>query len=195
MAPTPASASRPPRSRLPRLRAPRLDFDFHARPARPGALGIALALVGGAALIWAWSALQEARATHASLAGEIAALEQKPRVAPKPVARGDSAAQIARARIASQLRHSWQSAFEALAAARSGKIALVSLEASQAKEQMKLVAEARQLADAIGFIETLQQQPGVRRVTLVQHAIQADAEQKPVRFNILVELDPRGAGA
>jgi Fimbrial assembly protein (PilN) len=165
-----------------------LDFDFHARPARPGKLGAALLLAGIAAVAWGWSALQAARATEAGLALQIAALEQ---TRPRPAAthsRTDDAAQAARTRIAAQLAYSWQPAFDALAAARSGKIALVSLDAVQAKSQLKLVAEARQLADAVDFIDALQQQPGVRQARLTQHEAQADAEQHPVRFNILVEL-------
>ena len=167
----------------------RLDFDFHARPARPGKTGIVLALAGVVALGWTISNLQAARATEAGLAMQIAALEQaRPRAAVKPAARADTTAQTTQASIAAQLAYSWQPAFDALAAARSSKVALVSLDAVQAKAQLKLVAEARQLADAVKFIEALQQQPGIRRAALTQHELQADDAQKPVRFNILVEL-------
>lgn len=168
----------------------RLDFDFHARPPRPGKPGLALALAGVAALAWAWSNLQAARAAEAGLAMQIAELEQaRPRAAAKATARGDDAAQAARERIAAQLAYSWQPAFDALATARSKKIALLSLDAVQGKAQMKLVAEARQLADAVAFIEALQQQPAVRRAALTQHEEQADDAEKPVRFNILLELE------
>ena len=167
----------------------RLDFDFHARPARPGRLGIVLALTGVAALGWTLSNLQAARATEAGLALQIAALEKaRPSAAVKPATLVDTAAQTTQASIKAQLAYSWQPAFEALAAARSSKIALVSLDAVQAKAQLKLVAEARQLADAVAFIEALQQQPGIKRAALTQHEVQADDAQKPVRFNILVEL-------
>lgn len=168
----------------------RLDFDFHNRPARPGKLGIVLALVGMAALVWAWSNLQAARATEAGVSMRIAALEQaRPRATAKPVAPADSPARVQQARIAAQLTYSWQPAFDAMATAQSSKIALLSLDATQAKSQLKLTAEARTLADAIAYIDALQQQPGVKRATLVQHEIQADADQQPVRFNILLELD------
>lgn len=168
----------------------RLDFDFHARPTRPGRLGIALALAGMTAMAWAWSNLQTARATEAGLAQQIAALEQaaRPRAAAAPVSRGDDAARAAQLRIKALLAYSWQPAFDALAGALSNRIALVSLDALQARSQLKLVAEARTLADAVAFIDTLQQQPGVRRASLVQHEVQTDADQRPVRVNILVEL-------
>lgn len=167
----------------------RLDFDFHPRPARPGTLGIVLALVGVVAIGWAAMNLQTAHATHAGLALQIAALEKnQARPAVRPVKHTDDAAQRTRAQVSSQLAYSWQPAFEALAAARSGKIALVALDAVQSTARLKLVAEARHLADAITFIDTLQQQPGIRRVELLQHELQADDAQKPLRFNILVEL-------
>ncbi|MBD3813350.1 hypothetical protein [Thiobacillus sp.] len=167
----------------------RLDFDFHSRPVRPGALGVALAVAGVAAMAWVWMNLQAAHATEAGLAMRIAALEKsQSRPAVQPVKRTDDAAQRTRSQVSAQLAYSWQPAFEALAAARSGKIALVSLDAVQSTSRLKLVAEARHLADAIAFIDALQQQPGIRRVELLQHELQADDAQKPLRFNILVEL-------
>lgn len=167
----------------------RLDFDFHSRPARPGILGVALALAGVAAMAWVWMNLQTAHATGAGLAMQIAALEKsQSRPAAHPVKHTADAAQRTRSQVSAQLAYSWQPAFEALAAGRSGKIALVSLDAVQSTSRLKLVAEARHLADAIAFIDTLQQQPGIRRVELLQHELQADDAQKPLRFTILVEL-------
>ena len=127
----------------------RLDFDFHARPATPFKLGIALAIVGAASLVWVWSNLQAARTTEAGLSANIANIEQtRPHKRAKPVVPAENPGQAARARVASQMDYSWEPVFAALAAARSNKIALVSLEASQAKSQIKLVVEARHLADA-----------------------------------------------
>ncbi len=167
----------------------RLDFDFHPRPERPGILGVALALAGVAAMTWVWMNLQTAHATEAGLAMQISALEKnQSRPTVHPVKHTDDAAQRTRSQVSAQLAYSWQPAFEALAAARSGKIALVSLDAVQSTSRLKLVAEARHLADAIAFIDALQQQPGIRRVELLQHEQQADDAQKPLRFTILVEL-------
>ena len=167
----------------------RLDFDFHARTPTPFKLGIVLAIVGAAALIWAWSNLQAARATEAGLAARIANIEQtRPHKIAKPAAPAENPGQVTQAHVASQMEYSWEPAFAALAAARSSKIALVSLEASQAKSQIKLVVESRHLADAVTYINALQQQPGVKRAVLVQHEVRMDDAQKPVRFNVVVEL-------
>ncbi|MBT9591183.1 MAG: hypothetical protein IV089_09790 [Thiobacillus sp.] len=167
----------------------RLEFDFHARPLQPGKLGIVLAIVGAASLLWVWSNLQAARATEAGLAAHIANIEQaRPHKRTKPVVPAENPGQAARAHIASQMDYSWEPAFAALAAAHSSKIALVSMEASQAKSQIKLVVEARHLADAVTYIDALQQQPGVKRAALVQHEVRMEDAQKPVRFNVVVEL-------
>jgi nitrate reductase NapAB chaperone NapD len=168
---------------------PRLDFDFHAQPSRPSVLPLALALVGATAMAWVWVNLQAARATEAGLAMQIAALERAPsHPAAKPVSHADDAARATRAHVAAQLKFSWQPAFDALAAARTSKIALVSLDAVQATSRLKLVAEARTLADVIAYVEALQQQPGIRSVELLQHEVQEDDAQKPLRVSILVEL-------
>lgn len=149
-----------------------------------------LALAGAVALGWSWNTLQTARATEAGLALQIAALEQAaPRAAARPAA-ADTATQTAQTDVAALLAYSWQPAFEALANALDDTVALVSLDASQARSQLKLVAEARTLAEAVALIDRLQQQPGVKRAALVQHEVQAEADQKPVRFNLLVELQP-----
>lgn len=162
-----------------------LNFDFHARPARPGLFSLALLLAGAVAAGWSWQAWQSARDTQAGLALQIAALEQtKPRKIAKPATRGDEVRQ----RVAAQLAYTWQPAFDTLAAARSNKIALVSLDAVQAKSQVKLVAEARKLADAVEFVDALQQQPGVKRAALFQHEVQRAPKEHPVRFTVVVEL-------
>ena len=163
----------------------RLDFDFHTRSARPGLFSLTLLLGGVVAAGGSWQTWQSARDTQAGLALQIAALEQtRPRKIAKPVQRGDEARQ----RIAAQLAYAWQPAFDTLAAARNNKIALVSLDAVQAKSQVKLVAEARQLADAVEFVDALQQQPGVRRAALFEHEVQRAPKEHPVRFTVVVEL-------
>lgn len=163
----------------------RLDFDFHARPARPGIFSLVLVLAGVVAAGGSWHAWQTVRDAQAGLARQIAALEQtRPRKVAKPATRGDEVRQ----RIAAQLAYAWQPTFDTLVAARSNKIALVSLDAVQAKSQVKLVAEARQLADAVEFVDALQQQPGVKRAALFQHEVQSAQKEHPVRFTVIVEL-------
>lgn len=171
----------------------RLDFDFHARASRPSRWAVALLLVGAGALIWTLTAWQQARVTVAGQAMRLAAYESTPAVADRrPATRGEDATLKSQTEIAAQLRFSWQPAFEALDNAHTPAIALVSLDANQAKAQLKLVAEAKQLADAIAFLNALDTQPGIARAELLQHELQKDAAQKPVRFTVVVELQAPG---
>jgi hypothetical protein len=169
----------------------RLDLNFASGGRRLGGyrldrLGVVLLLVGALALAWATGQWLAARTSEVKLAHAIRQLQQRPAPA-RPATRADTAAQTARDRIAAQLNAGWQPAFDALAATRSSKIALLSLDATHAKRQIKLVAEARQLADAVAFVEALQQQSGILHAALTQYEIQADADQKPVRFHITLE--------
>ena len=167
----------------------RLDFDFHASPSRTR--GVVLLLVGLAALTWAGANWRAAQATVDGLALQIVALEQdRPAKPSRPASSAETTALASQREIAAQLRYSWQPAFGAVAGAISPRVALLALDASQAKAQLKLVAEARRLADAVGFIDALLQQPGVRRAELLQHELQTGDPQQPVRFNVLVELRP-----
>lgn len=166
----------------------RLDFDFHARPSRYSKPGVVLLLAGAGALIWALMTWQQARATVAGQAMQLATYQNPPAAARRPATRAEDASLKSQTEIATQLRFSWQPAFEALDNTHTPDVALVSLDANQAKAQLKLVAEARQLADAIALLNALQAQPGVARAELLQHEFQKDAAQKPVRFTVLVEL-------
>ncbi|MEW6120843.1 MAG: hypothetical protein AB1593_12225 [Pseudomonadota bacterium] len=166
----------------------RLDFDFHAAPARPSVVGLVLALAGAAALAWSVHIWQAARDREAGLDLQIAALENVRPASTRRAEPANVAAQETQARIAAQLAWRWQPAFDALSGARDRRIALVALDANQAKARLKLTAEARTLADAVAWIERLQAQPGVSRAALIQHELQADADQQPVRFVVDVAL-------
>lgn len=166
----------------------RLDFDFHTAPRRPNAIGIVLALAGAAALAWSAYAWQAARDTAAGLDRQIAALRDvRPAVRSRP-APGTDAARATRTRIAAWLAYRWQPALDALAATRDKTVALVALDADQAKSQLRLTAESRDLEHAVAWIERLQQQPGVRRATLVQHEVRSEAGTQVVRYLVHVEL-------
>lgn len=165
----------------------RLDLDFHpAGRFRFDAFAIGLLLIGVLALAWVAGQWLSARDQVAEQASALLKLEQRP-VPKRTVSRADTSAQVARDRVTAQLNAGWQSAFDALAATHSNKIALLQLDAIHAKRQIKLVAEARRLADAVAFIEALQQQPGILRAALTQHEIETDAEYKPVRFQAMLE--------
>lgn len=159
-------------------------------------MGVALALAGSMALAASLFGLNQASEAHDARSRQVAALElaQQKRApirarANRTRATGDIA-QLAKARIRTSLNYSWQPAFAALQATHSARIALVSLEASQSKSQVRLTAEARRLADAVEYANRLSQQPGVQRTALLQHQVQEKDAQRPVRFTLLMEMRP-----
>ena len=173
----------------------KLKFDFHPASSRPSVLGVALLLVGIVALSASLFNMQLANDAHDARAREVAALElaqqkRAPVRARTTRARTGDIAQLARVRVSSSLAYSWQPTFAALQATRSPKIALVSLEASQAKSQVRLIAEARRLADAVDYANRLSLQAGVKRTALLQHQVQEKDPQRPVRFTLLMEMRP-----
>lgn len=172
-----------------------LDFDFQPRSTRPPALGVIVLLAGMVALAVTLFYVQQTNAAHEARASEVAALERaQQKSAPRRVKPSRTApvniAELARTRVRSNLDYSWQPAFAALENSRSPKIALVSLEASQTKRQMRLVAESRRLMDAVAFANQLDLQPGVARTALMQHEVQEKNAQRPVRFTLVMEMAP-----
>lgn len=172
-----------------------MDFDFHSRSSRPSAVGVMVLLTGMIALAVTLFYMQQTNAAHEAHATEVAALERAQqkrapvRAKPSRTARADIA-ELASARVRSNLDYSWQPAFAALEKTRSPKIALVSLEASQTKKQMRLVAESRRLTDAVAFADQLDLQPGIVRTVLMQHEVQEKNAQRPVRFTLVMEMTP-----
>lgn len=164
----------------------RLDLNFASSPRRFSVPGIALLLVGIFSTVVSGNAWWQARAEAIQVRQAISQLQQPPTPA-RAISRRESTARTAHDNIAAQLSARWQPAFDAISAAHSDKVALLSLDAIQAKRQAKLVAEARHLADAVAFVEALQQQPDTVRAALTQHEIRDDSNEKPVRFHIILE--------
>lgn len=163
-----------------------LDLDFASTPRRFSVPGIVLLLVGTLAGLAAINAWWQTR-TEALRVGQALSELQQPPAPTRTASRRESAARTAHDHIEAQLSARWQPAFDAINAARSDKIALLSFDANQAKRQLKLVAEARRLTDAVAFVEALQQQPDTVRAALTQHEIRDDSNEKPVRFHINLE--------
>jgi hypothetical protein len=145
-----------------------------------------LLLAGALTALAAVNAWWQARTEATRVSDAISAFQQQP-VPTRAASRRDTAARTSHDHIAAQLNARWQPAFDAINAARSDKIALLAFDAHQTKRQLKLVAEARRLADAVAFVEALQQQPDTVRAALTQHEIREDSNEKPVRFHITLE--------
>ena len=171
----------------------RYTLDFARPSARPGLLGLILLLAGAAMLLATMADSNSLTQERDEQAGRLAQLEEAARAAAKPKAPAQSrlkldAGEASQAKILASLDYRWQSAFAALDGAQGGKIALLSLDAAQAKREIRVVAEARKLSDALDYVARLNEQAGIRRAVLLQHEILEDAEFQPVRFTVVAEL-------
>lgn len=171
----------------------RYDLDFSRPSTRPGLIPLALLLAGIAAVAVTLTDSSSLEARRDEQAGTIARLEDAERSASRPRTEAREklkldAGEASQAKILASLNYSWQTAFAALDAAKNRKVALVSLDAAQAKREVRVVAETRKLSDALDYIAKLNEQAGVRRAVLLQHETREDDQYKPVRFTVVLEL-------
>lgn len=66
-------------------------------------------------------------------------------------------------------------------------VAVLAVEPDQHKHRVRVVAEARNLTDALAYIERLQQSRVLRLPMLDSHAVRTDDSERPVRFQVSAE--------
>lgn len=163
----------------------RLDLDFQRRPGPSplawGVLALSLVTLGG--LVW----------SHDQLRREVdsmrAATSQAQRSATSGNAlasREPATAEMAAARAAlEQIGLPWDDVFSALESAAHKDVALLAVNPDPRKRQLRLAAEARNLAAMLAFHQRLEKATHLRDVALTDHEMAADDPQHPVRFNIV----------
>jgi hypothetical protein len=161
------------------MRKPELDF-LRERPRLPAAawlllgLGVLLAATAAARYLKAERGLAGERAVVAGL--EAARAARKPAKAVMPQ---QAAAETADR---TQLELPWDTLFVQLEKSRPDEIALVSIEADGRKREASLIAEARNPAIMLDYLERLRSQSGFNAVVLSSHTLRAEDPQQPLRF-------------
>ena len=172
------------------MRAEPFDLDFAPAARRVRPLGLALlgtgviaVLLGG--IVWgeAWSAQSAQASTLAALDnGDTDAGARNAR--PTPATPGEQARNRAALRVARGLQTPWSDLLSALEAAPHENVALLGIEPSIAKQQVRLTAEARDPEAMLDYVAALQADPRLSQVVLVSHQVQTQAAGKPVRFQM-----------
>jgi len=80
----------------------------------------------------------------------------------------------------------WSDLLNRLESQRPQQIALLSLRGDAARGDARITAEARSAADMLAWFDSLRA-AGFGDATLVQHEVQLEAEQQPVRFEIRLD--------
>ncbi|CAD5108983.1 pilus assembly protein [Zestomonas carbonaria] len=168
-----------------------LDLDFQRqRLASPPGWGLLAAglLLAGAGLL---GQAQIATAT-AEQERELQRLERQLRgggVSQASLSPAENRAQEANLaemrRVTAQMNLPWEALLSTLESQRLEDIALLSLTPDARKRQVRISAEARDLAAMLDFHRRLEQSAALRDVSLLNHEIVAQAKGQPIRFNLL----------
>jgi len=167
-------------------------FDLNFAPAARRVRPLGLALLGSGviaaslgAIVWgeAWSAQAAQANTLAALdSRDTDAAERSSRAS--PATPGEQARNRAALRVARGLQTPWSDLLSALEAAPHDNVALLGIEPSIAKQQVRLTAEARDPEAMLDYVAALQADRRLSQVVLVFHQVQTQAVGKPVRFQM-----------
>lgn len=172
-----------------------LAIDFGRRPRRGGGwLGLVL-LAAGTALaglslqryLDAGERVDDARSRLERLARRAAGASAEPVVDPELRRLLGGAA-----RVAGELRRPWPALFADVEGALDGTVALLALEPDPGKRQLRLIAEARTLADALAYTERLGATGSLANARIVQQ--EARLSEGIAALGFTVVADWREAG-
>ncbi|MDC7713912.1 hypothetical protein PQU96_07160 [Vogesella sp. LYT5W] len=149
----------------------------------------------GLLLLLALAALLLQGGYYASLQQEVAGQQQM-------VARNETALQrlqpratpaqapglqreIARANeVWARLNQSWPQLFDALEAARNKDVALLEVEPDSLRRTVRITAEVKRRPAMLAYIERLGQQPALGDITLLEHHVNQQDKELPIRFSL-----------
>ncbi len=165
-----------------------LALDF--QPRRPGLLPLILLLVGAVLCADAWLEASQQNAQLADLESRQelakrradrltrASREAAQREAALPAEQGKALQQAVAA-----IGIDWEGLYQRIDRATPEDVSLLGITPNAAAKSLQISGEARNLQAALGFVDTLRQQP-LSQVSLLSHKIKADDPQRPVSFEI-----------
>jgi hypothetical protein len=174
-------------------RLPSLQLNWLARPRIVSPLGLLLAGAGLMCAAWVTLNYLEVDAERSALLARQARLERadkatasdktgtKPTTALAPLARDD--AQTA-TQIAAQLQLPWDGLLHTLEQHPSKSVALISVDVQAASSSLRLVGEARTMADALAYARSLRQSSQVQKVFVSGQEEKMAGPQKVLRFSL-----------
>lgn len=162
----------------------RIDLDYQRRPTNR--LGWALLFIGALAAAGASLASWQQGQSLGALQEQLTRLERE-RLAARSSASREADPLIHRElpetkEVEGLLNRRWSQLFDAMEGARSADIALLSLEPEADRGTLRLTAEARSKETMLAYLAQLEQTPVLHNPVLVEHRIQRQDPQRPIRF-------------
>ena len=168
------------------MSAPRLQLDLVDTRSRGGAVGMAVAVVGALCLASVGARQHYLNEQRAGLELRRAALADSQHRARAPESVAGLSAQNAEKTV-NELGTPWSQLLAELENASgdtSGNIAVLSVEPDHAKHRVRVTAEARTLALALGYVQRLRKAPVLRYPMLDSHELRKEDKDHPVRFQV-----------
>ncbi len=163
-----------------------IELDFVARPRRVTGAGALLVLAGLLAAGLAVGDVLALAARRADLATELDA--RSGAAAPVAPSEKETRASQEAAAMRRELELPWSRLFGELESAShdtANAVAVLGVEPDPDKRQVRIVAEARTLADALTYVERLYAVPVLRYPVLESHETRTDDPQHAVRVKIV----------
>lgn len=85
------------------------------------------------------------------------------------------------------LNQPWPELFAALEASKTDDVALLAVEPDPLKHSVRITAEVKKREAMLAYIKLLEQQPGLGRVVLLEHHVNQQDNEKPLRFSVQAE--------
>lgn len=152
-----------------------------------GYMLLALALALAAFLLWYYSNLHQQQVQIQSVVDSV---ESKINQSRQPLVRnGNDSANIKEVmaysnKVIQKLNLPWNDLFVLLEAAKSENIALLGVEPSVKEAKVKLTGEAKDFKAMFDYLRALQTQPVLKNVYLLDHKIDDQNPDKPIRFTL-----------
>jgi hypothetical protein len=83
------------------------------------------------------------------------------------------------------LNQPWPELFAALEASKTDDVALLAVEPDPLKHSVRITAEVKKREAMLAYVKRLEQQPGLGSVVLLEHHINLQDNEKPLRFSLL----------
>jgi Tfp pilus assembly protein PilN len=175
------------------MRSLQLDYQRAARPRALSwallGLGVLVALI----LIGEYRVVADETARHEDVVRKFQAANPALAAAARPVDPKEAKAQeervLAARGVIEQLAVPWGRLFTALEGIDDKEVALLQLSPDLEKRQIKLLVEAKNLAAMVRYHQQMEQSGVLNGVALIDHEIQDQDPDKPVRFNISAAWD------
>lgn len=163
-----------------------LSLDYlREPPSSPAGYGLlAAGLLAAALVVFAHLGFSRQVETYKQMAANVAGTQAGPvRALPAAVKSEQEALNNAR-QVVDHLAVPWGRLFGALEQIEEKDVALLTIAPNVQKRQIRIYAEAKNLAAMVSYHRRLEENPDFEMVSLTEHEVQVQDPQKPVRFNI-----------